>query len=209
MRTRPTFAALFVGVAACLGVAGCSYAPHLKDGELRCSLSGQCPEGYACQNDACFAASTDGGLGSDAPTQTLLNRYIGSWTLDPTAAVSNHCDNGTAEIRMLSPASNPSPMTITAGIAGRSDLISQWLCNLELRVDAAGAHLSDPPPTCRHDSSTDPAQPSETWTATQFDIVLSGLRSATHTATYTRVDQYADGTVVNCSQAVTAPLTKN
>jgi hypothetical protein len=75
-------------------------------------------------------------------------------------------------------------------------------------VDAAGAHLSDPTPTCSQ-AATDPAAPDETWTATQFDIVLSGLQTATHTAQYTRVDQYPDGTVVTCSQAVTASLTKS
>lgn len=209
MPVPATIGALAVAAAAWLGVAGCSYAPHFKDGELRCSLAGECPEGYSCQNNACFATSADAGLGRDVPSQAVLNRYIGSWTLDSTAAVSNHCDDGTVEVRPLSPVDKPSIMTITAGTAGKFDLVSIWLCTLDLRVDAAGAHLYDPPPTCRHDTSADPAQPSATWTATRFDIVLGGGQSATHTATYTRLDQYADGTVVTCAQMVTAPLTKN
>lgn len=210
MRARTWFLSLAVRVlAAGVGLGACSYDPHIMDGELRCSSAGKCPSGYTCSNNLCFGSSSssaDAGSGDDATGSPLpLVRYIGSWTLDPTASVTTHCDNGSLDVQLLSPADKPSVMKIAAGVVGQSDLQSIWLCTLGLSVDASGAHLHDSSPTCS-DSSMDPK---ETWTATKFEVVINGLRSANHTAAYNRTDEYANGTTVTCSQMVTAPLTKN
>jgi hypothetical protein len=201
-----------VVLATWLGAGGCSYNPKFKDGELKCSLAGECPEGYTCQNNACSssggrdaAVTTDTTPKDDAGPQVLMNRYIGMWTMDTAASVLNQCDDGSLPYtNKLSPAGSPSVMTISAG-TGQNDLESAWLCTLTLKLDTSGAHLNDANPTCA-DSSGDPK---ETWTATQFEFYAANARTATHTASYTRVDRYANGTTVTCAQTVTATLTKN
>jgi hypothetical protein len=209
MRGSP-FARLGIIALACFGAAvGCKYDPHPQDGTLRCSTAGECPEGYTCQTNTnlCFSKSgmsRDGGLGGDAIPPAVLNRYIGDWALGPTSTVDTRCDNGFVETTLLNPLSDQSPMTISAGTPGLADLDSSWLCQLYLRLDTSGAHLFDGNPSCIDDST----DPTNTWTATQFDVVTNNGITATHSAFYNRVDRYADGTVVNCMQTVHAPLSK-
>ena len=205
--------AWFLLMAAVL--ANCNYDPKFKDGALKCSASGECPSGYVCRADACYskgsvdndgstAGGRDAGLGGDALPPALLNRYIGEWTLDPTSVVVTQCGGGTPETTPLSPLDNPSKMTISAGVPGVSDLESSWLCKLGLRLDATGAHLYRTDTDCSE--SKDGVK--QTWTATSFDIMAMTGRAATHTATYDRVDQPKDGAPLNCSQTVTASMTK-
>lgn len=228
--------ALFtLATLASVGTAGCSYDPKIQDGQLQCSPNGECPSGYSCRNNSCFAngsgtasggrtgsggatgsggrtgsggstAVQDGGLGGDAIPPAVIARFVGRWTLAPTSAVATRCDDGFMGTTPLSPVTNPSIMTITPGVAGQSDLESTWLCPLSLGLDQAGAHLFDANPSC---SSAAGMNPMQTWTAMTFDIVANNGVTAMHTAKYTRVDRYTNGTVVTCMQDVTAPLVKN
>lgn len=195
--------------------AGCKYDPQPGEGALGCSIAGECPEGYSCRvNGFCYStgsgpmdagASADAGLGGDAVPAAILNRYIGEWTLGVTSMVETNCDDGFSNTSLLSPAGSPSTMTIAPGTPGVSDLDSFWLCALSLRMDATGAHLFDANPTCSDDS----ADPANTWTATRFDVVTTNGLTGMHNAFYNRVDQYAAGKVVQCTQTVRAPLIKN
>ncbi|MEO8213401.1 MAG: hypothetical protein ABI560_09415 [Myxococcales bacterium] len=185
--------ALTVGLAS----GACSYDPKFADGTLQCSSSGECPENYSCRASDRTCVSRH-----DAP----VNLFVGTWTLAPTSTVTTRCANSPAPIvAMLSPATEPSRMTITAGVVGQYDLDSEWLCPLHLRVDGTGAHLSDNRPCSA--AGTAPVT-TQTWTATQFDILANTGTTAMHVAAYTRVDLYADGSMVTCMQMVTAPLTK-
>ena len=216
---------------------GCRYDPHFKDHTLRCSSSGECPDNYSCSVDRTCVSATGGagtggagtggtgtgGMGTitpdagtidragtgDAPIATV-NRFIGTWLLGPTSTVTTLCANSpTPIVTMLSPPSDPSHMTISAGVPGQYDLDSAWLYpSLHLRVDDAGAHLADDR-SYTDKGSGDVA--TQTWTATQFDILANTGTTAMHVAAYTRVDQYtaaAGGKAVTCMQMVSAPLTK-
>jgi hypothetical protein len=204
MRTS-TLALSFVALG--LVVAGCKYDPHPRDGALRCSISGECPEGFSCMANRCWSknAGQDAGLGGDAISTAVLGRYIGGWTMDATAAVNTECDDGFSETDPL----NDLLMTISAGAPGVSDLNASWLCELGMRLDSAGAHLYEPNPSCTNAGEMPKPEPVSTWTAGTFDFSTIDGRTATHVATYVRVDQYAAGDVVNCDQTVTATLTKN
>lgn len=188
---------------ALLAAAGCTYDPKFDDGKLRCSSAGTCPTGYSCKNSLCF---------SDSPTAVppaAVSAYLGTWTLGVTSTVTTTCPGSAPSVTNLSPAANPSLMMIAAAPTGTAaDLRSTWLCILDLRVDTAGAHLSDSTPSCS-DPGTDPAISLQTWTATQFEIVANTGATAMHTARYNRQDDYANGTTTHCTQLVTAPLTKN
>jgi hypothetical protein len=130
--------------------------------------------------------------------------YVGEWLLAVTSTVRTSCDDGYSDTTLLSPADSPNTMTVSRA-SGSDGLLSSWLCDLTLRFDGTGAHLNDANPACT-DTSGDPAY---TWTASKFDIVAaSGGATAMHTATYKRKDAYVDGTVTNCDQTVTAPMTK-
>ncbi|MBC8131787.1 MAG: hypothetical protein H7X95_02305 [Deltaproteobacteria bacterium] len=193
---------------ASLGVSGCRYDPEFKDGQLQCSPNGKCPEGYSCRSasNTCFSTiSPVGGV-----PQVILNRFIGNWTLAPTSSVKTTCDDGFVNTNPLSPVTMPMVMKISPGIPGESDLESDLQCpKVGLRVQNAVAHLFDAAPTCTN-SAAAPLQ-TQTWTATQFDIVIPAANPTTamHTAAYTRVDTFVNGGVVNCTQMVTAPMTKN
>ncbi|MEO8212397.1 MAG: hypothetical protein ABI560_04360 [Myxococcales bacterium] len=217
---------------------GCSYDPRFKDHTLQCSSSGECPDNYSCSpvDKTCVSAKEGAGTGGSgtggtgtggmgtitpdagttdrggtggAPIATV-NRFIGTWLLGPTSTVTTLCANSpTPIVTMLSPPSDPSRMTITAGMPGQYDLDSAWLYpSLHLRVDDAGAHLSDD----RSYSDTGSGDvATQTWTATQFDILANNGTTAMHVAAYTRIDQYtaaAGGKAVTCMQMVSAPLTK-
>jgi hypothetical protein len=188
------------------GAAGCKYDPQFADGSLRCSIKGECPQGYSCMANLCRSSSArDAGLGADAIPAMVLNRYTGDWILAPTANVHTLCDDGFDDTALLNALGDQDPVTIDRGIPGVADLDSQWLCELYLRVDAAGAaHLFTGSPPC-FDNSGDPAQ---SWTATQFDFSTSNGITATHSASYNRVDEYNNGAVVSCTQIVRATLTK-
>lgn len=182
--------------AASVGTAGCSYDPHFEDGTLRCSTSGQCPEGFQCQMNLCYSKA-----GAALPQPLRL--YVGRWTLAYTSTVYTSCDDGFTDTTLLSTASMPSRMELKADSA-KTGLDSTWLCQLHLSLDEAGAYLDEPNPSCT-DTSDDPAY---TWTATSFDVYTTNGMTATHSATYQRLDSYKDGSTVNCEQSVTATLTK-
>jgi hypothetical protein len=188
---RGAFAAVAI---VWLSGAGCKYDPHPADGTLRCSLAGECPEGYVCRANACFS--------NNAIPATVLNQYIGAWTMGATANVVTKCGTAAPTTGSLS---DTLSMTIDPGVVSGSDLHATWLCDLHLRLNQSGAHLLSMDGACT-DTTSDPAS---TWTTTQFDVVTTDGLTAVHTAQYNRVDSYADGTVVNCSQTVHAPLTKN
>jgi len=188
------------------GTTGCQYDPHPINGALRCSPSGECPDGFSCQASRCWsnAPDKDGGSGADIVPTTNISDYIGEWLLTTAATVKTSCTDGFSATDPLSPADSPSTMTVSQG-TGSDGLLSSWLCDLTLRVDATGAHLNDANPSCT-DTSGDPAY---TWTASKFDIVVaSNGKTAMHTATYKRRDDYVAGTVTNCDQVVSAPMTK-
>jgi hypothetical protein len=206
---RTGFTCFMTLAALWCGAGGCKYDPQPADGTLRCSTSGECPDGYSCRVNTCWSNAggpRDGGLGGDAIPPAVLNRYIGSWVLDPTAKVVTMCDDGFVDTTLLSPVSNPSIMTITRGTPPRSDLDSMWLCPaLSLRLDSTGAHLFSGGSNCLSDSSQNPTQ---TWTATAFDVLSADGTTGSHMASYNRLDRYTDGSVVNCAQTVTAALVK-
>jgi hypothetical protein len=196
-RLRP-LAPLLVSLALGVGLGGCQYDPHPAEGALRCSMSGECPEGYSCQNNLCF---TKNGLPS-----SKIGDYVGNWLLSVTAKVQTQCDNGFSQTDLLSPATSPSYLTVSQ--AGPAALTSVWSifdpCNVTLRWDASGAHLDDADTSCVDDQG-DPVQ---TWTTTSFDLLTSNGRTGTHHGTYKRKDEYFDGTSTTCDQTVTAPLIK-
>jgi hypothetical protein len=206
---RPAFTWFFGLAALCSGAVSCKYDPQPADGTLRCSTAGECPDGYSCRANTCWSSTArprDAGLGGDAIAPAVLNRYVGRWLLDPTAKVVTSCGGNTPDTTLLSPPGAPSVMTIVAGSPGRSDLDAAWLCPaLSLRLDAGGAHLFSGGPSCATDSSGDPAN---TWTATAFEVSTANGATGNHTAGYNRVDRYANGSVVNCVQMVTATLIK-
>jgi hypothetical protein len=191
-------APLLVSLALGMGLGGCQYDPHPAEGALGCSRSGECPEGYSCQSNLCF---TKNGL----PSSTIGD-YVGTWLLTVTAKVQTQCDNGFSKTDLLSPATNPSYLTVSQ--AGLAALTSVWSifdpCDVTLRWDASGAHLGDPASSCVDDSG----DPVYTWTTTSFDLLTPNGRTGTHHATYTRKDEYFDGTVATCNQTVTASLIK-
>lgn len=197
--------ALVLGGALAAGLSGCSYDPHPVDGTLTCSAAYECPEGYECQRatTTCWSKKRDGGMGLPdlgTPSSNIMD-YVGEWLLAVTSTVKTVCDDGYDDTTLLSPADSPSTMTVSRSGAG---LLSVWLCDVTLRWDTTGAHLSDADPSCMDDT----ADPIYLWTATKFDLVTGNGLLGQHDATYTRRDQYEDGTIVNCNQTVTAPLIK-
>jgi len=193
------------------GALGCSYDPHIKDGDLLCSLNDQkCPDGYECRSGACYAATSgnkdaglaDVGLGGDTIAPAVLKRYLGAWRMDDSALRTDQCDDGTSGTEPVTPLGTI--MEITAGEAGLSDLQSKWLCDLGLRLDATGAHLSNTDPSCSQTFQYEV----QTWTTSRFDLVTTDGLTATHVASYTLVDRFSTGKVVTCTQLVTASLTK-
>jgi hypothetical protein len=194
---RWTSLGLLVAAVWGLGAGGCKYDPHPINGALGCGPSDECPEGFTCQANRCW---------SEGGPSNKIDDYLGDWRLGVTSNVVTTCDNGSSpDTTLLSPANSPSTMTL-ARATGTDDLTSSWvLCDLVLHWDSTGAHLKDGNPACVDDTG----DPVYTWTATKFDVVaVSGGATAMHTAIYKRKDEYVDGTVANCNQTVTAPLTK-
>jgi hypothetical protein len=192
---------------------GCSYEPRLVDGTLRCSSSGaECPQGYSCSAcGTCWSDQLEGAVGGklsgNALPQPLLNRYVGAWALSTCANVVTTCDDDFTGTNPLSPDSaNPSIMLLDPGSIGSADLVSDWdqLCVLDLSLNAGGAHLYGRDQGCFDDT----ADPVSTWTARKFDIITTSPTTAILSATYSRLDQFADLTVTNCTQTVHAPMTK-
>jgi hypothetical protein len=205
------FRSAMIGIAVAavwFTAAGCKYDPQFSDGALRCSVKGECPQGYSCMANLCRSnkdSSRDAGLGGDAISAMVLTRYTGDWILAATSSVHTQCDDGFDDNALLNALGDQDPVTIDRGNPGVADLDSKWLCELYLRVDTAGAaHLFTGSPPC-FDNSGDPTQ---SWTATQFDFSTSNGITATHSAFYNRVDDYKNGSVVNCTQVVRATLTK-
>jgi hypothetical protein len=154
-------------------------------------------------------ATVDRGGAGNAPL-ALVNRFVGTWILAPTSTVTTRCaDSATPIVTMLSPPTDPSRMIITAGMPGQYDLDCAWLHpSLHLRLDDTGAHLFDDRP---YSAKGDGDVETQTWTATQFDILANTGTTAMFVAAYTRVDQYTQasgGKKVVCMQMVNAPVTK-
>lgn len=196
MRLLRRISLLVVLAGSVIGSAGCAYDPRLEDGTLRCSTSGECPEGYACQTNLCYSKDAAG-------LPLPLRWYVGTWTMGTSSNVFTTCDDGYTDTTYLSPASKPSPFRLDPDSA-KTGLQSSWLCNLHLAVDDSGAYLDDANPACT-DTSDDPVY---TWTATTFNVYTTNGTTGTHTATYQRYDEYKNGKTVTCEQTVTATLTK-
>src|SRR6185503_19344076 len=101
-------------------------------------------------------------------------------------------------------ATNPQFVTITRDASGGGDLAASWLCDALLRLDNGGAHLVGGHPSCTDGMGN----PVYTWTVNRFDLATSNGLTATHSALYSRKDEYVDGTIVNCDQTVTTALIK-
>ena len=225
--------------ALALALTGCTYDPQIGDGTLSCGPNRECPSGYECKSSGAASISrcyeiggpgpgggtggaggtiggTDGGVRdatmdqtlpldaslSDAIPPTVFTQYIGTWVMGSNAQVHTVCDDGFDKVSTLTGSGD---MTIERGPTGVADLSATWLCQLYLRLDTAGAHLFDSNPSCIDDSD----DPKFTWTSTAFEFRTNDGVTATHTAKYNRLDEYMDGTVANCTQDVSATLTKN
>lgn len=175
-----------------VALAGCTFDPSVEDGRLACSISGECPPGYRCLADACYA--------TNAGTLETLNRYAGEWVMGPDANVVTKCEDGGESRLSLA----DTVMTIEPGVPGASDARVFWLCNHRLRLDMSGLHLLPGNASCSDQSM----MIQYTWSATEFDIVTTDGVSALHTARYDRVDRYPDGAAVLCDQIVNAAMTK-
>lgn len=176
-----------------LGACACQYDPHPANGELRCSSKGECPDGYTCH----FASGTC--------WTKALELYLGHWTLLAGASVSTTCTDGFVSTDAL----DGTTLTITQGTVGVSDLNVSWdglpsSCLAHLSLGSGGAHLAGAGPTCT-DTSSDPAQ---TWTGTKVDVATTTGTTGTHSAAYDRLDTWASGEVVHCTQSVQASLRK-
>ena len=207
-------------LAAALSVlAACSYSPQLKSGEPRCSAQRECPRGYTCSatnvccangDASCGAGTGTGGVSGSGGSGTgsggrVAADYVGTWTFGSNANVLTDCDNGKSGTSSL--AGTTLAITATGGTALTANW-SVWQAEqcptISLSYDATGAHLDDTLWFC-DDSTMDPGN---AWLVNSFDVTLVSATAGTHNGLYFREDTYADGTVVDCQQTVTATLTK-